>query len=117
MSKGMNWTYDLRCSRCGRFCKIHDVGVPWGDSYSIDPPDEEIFCKDCADSEFYEAISTNRLIYCWWVKPAWFRAAKTVVRRRVPPISKYRCSECNTLNRAGSPCNICALRTTVSLND
>lgn len=66
-----------QCSVCGQFCKVTDSGVPFGNSTSTEPPDDELFCERCAKNSYDTCIANGRPLGGYWIKPLWEkRAAK-----------------------------------------
>ena len=67
------WYYDRRCCSCGRFCKVNsDVGIPFGSSQDVDPPDEEYWCTRCAKKEYRHYLK-QRWIPVYWCHPKWIQ--------------------------------------------
>lgn len=64
-----------RCNICGRYAKIVDVAIPFGNSNSVEPPDEIWFCATCARKCEEEAVEMGHPPM-FWRKPDWsFRVA------------------------------------------
>ena len=54
-----------RCSVCGRFCRPIDQSCPFGTYDSLDPPQEEYYCEQCALKEKEYYISRGWLPSNW----------------------------------------------------
>lgn len=79
----MRW--NLRCDICGRFINhVADIGCMYGNSESVDPPDDTFFCDRCAEKEMQEAIThpENVIVRCWLGKPNYVRVAKSILRHK-----------------------------------
>lgn len=65
--------FDIRCSRCGRFCspKDSDCGVPFGGPLDSEPPDEKYICPRCL-TELMERVENDPNSIPtggWYIKP------------------------------------------------
>lgn len=69
-----------RCSICGKFCIPYDSGVQYGSYYDLEPPEEEMFCKQCYDKKIAEPKKV--IIGCWWIKPNYVSIAKSILRHQ-----------------------------------
>jgi hypothetical protein len=74
----MNWRFNLRCVRCGRFlARPADCAVPWGGPLDSEPPEEVYWCARCARQEERAAVARGRIIDAYSQRPKWaFRAAR-----------------------------------------
>lgn len=62
--------YYIKCTVCGRFCKPADSGIPFGNSYSTEPPDEEYYCQRCVEDKIKYYVEHKR-VPLFWLKPNW----------------------------------------------
>ena len=62
----------IKCVECGKFCKPYDRGVPFGNYFSTEPPDEELFWKKCSKKleKYYIA---KQWAPNYWLKPKWVK--------------------------------------------
>ena len=75
------WHYDIRCCECGRFVKsTADRGAAWGNSYMMEPPDEEWFCEECAQRNIDSFLRMGRVLRAWWIPPNFVAVAKSILR-------------------------------------
>jgi len=72
------------CCECGRFVSYTaaDCGTMYGNSTRLEPPAADFFCKSCAAENIAKAVARGSTIDCWWIKPAWVRIAKSILRHR-----------------------------------
>lgn len=59
-----------KCSICGKFCKIVDIGIPFGNCNDLEPPDEILFCQECVDREKAYHLE-KKWMPNFWLKPNW----------------------------------------------
>ena len=74
------WRYDIRCTVCGKFCKVADIGAHYGGDLAEEQPDEEFFCESCVTEKLQDAERTAKEI--WWYRPYYVRVAKAIMRHR-----------------------------------
>ena len=73
-------TDQIRCEECGQFCRPADDGVYYGGCLDLEPPDPVYFCRRCVDK--YLQDPERVIVGCWWIKPNFVRAAKSIIRHR-----------------------------------
>lgn len=75
-----------KCCICGRYCGWRaDSSTPFGNSYSMEPPEPEFYCRRCARKEEREALRTGRL-FSDWIPARWqLRVAKKLGYVRAGP--------------------------------
>jgi len=64
--------YSWHCCMCGRFVGWGaDQSVYYGNSWDMEPPDPDYYCKVCAEKEKQEVIKRGKAHGCFWVQPIW----------------------------------------------
>jgi hypothetical protein len=98
-------SYDVRCSRCGHFCSVYDRGTMYGDSYRTEPPEEELFCKPCAEKEYDEILKRGKALDCWWMKPEFVVCAEKELKRKKKR-SSFVCPGCGRIHTPSERCGL-----------
>ena len=60
----------IKCFQCGKYCKPYDGGTLFGNPLSVEPPDEEVFCKKCS-KKLERHYLKRKIVPVYWLKPNW----------------------------------------------